>query len=358
MGFLQSLVAEPPITVFQQRQQHLATYSNNFGPLTPASWSATSLAYLKEMEVLTTRKSETQKKPKSEPKEDLDPSPKRKARFPKKPKGEGGHRVKSYACMRGKGRHKQAVPRLDEFNSRNGKRTILSTKDFDGGPDSPTFILSHTKWCAMLTALVLRSRTPFAAYFSKSLAPPQGPSGSAPTVFPLPAPFKQSPFERMPPFWSKERRRKIHRRRALHIMVMALNYWHSGGDFSELKWIGRPQTSAHRSIYGRLKALLLSDVLTPDFSMVRAGRKFPQLLARLSEVSDYVTQHGVASQPYTKTFEGVELQRQQDLLPGLEPYKKADPSRFQIEWKRPLGCDGFPSGWSLYGIPGACSHPQ
>ena len=105
---------------------------------------------------------------------------------------------------------------------------------------------------------------------------------------------------------------------------------HSGGDFSELKWIGRPQTSAHRSIYGRLKALLLSDVLTPDFSMVWAGRKFPQLLARLSEVSDYVTQHGVASQPYTKTFEGVELQRQQDLLPGLEPYKKADPSRFRL----------------------------
>lgn len=87
LGFLQSLVAEPPLTVFQDRQHHLATYSSNFGPLTPSSWSATSLAFLKEMEILSTRKTETQRKPKAEPKEDSDPSPKRKARFPKKPKG-------------------------------------------------------------------------------------------------------------------------------------------------------------------------------------------------------------------------------------------------------------------------------
>ena len=90
LGFLQSLVSEPPLTVFQERQQQVQMYSKSFGALTPASWSATSLAYLKELEVLTTKKAETAKKAKTEEKSEDNPtSPKRKPRYPKKPKGAG-----------------------------------------------------------------------------------------------------------------------------------------------------------------------------------------------------------------------------------------------------------------------------
>lgn len=90
LGFLQSLVAEPPLTVFQERQQQVQMYSKSFGALTPSSWSATSLAYLKELEVLTTKKTETAKKVKAEDAaSDPSPSPKRRPRYPKKPKGEG-----------------------------------------------------------------------------------------------------------------------------------------------------------------------------------------------------------------------------------------------------------------------------
>ena len=88
LGFLQSLVAEPPLTVFQERQQQMQMYSRAFGALTPSAWSATSLSYLKELEVLTTKKAETTKKARSEETvEAPTTSPKRKPRYPKKPKG-------------------------------------------------------------------------------------------------------------------------------------------------------------------------------------------------------------------------------------------------------------------------------
>ena len=91
LGFLQSMVSEPPLTLFQERQQQMQMYSRSFGPLTPAAWSATSLAYLKELEVLTTKKTETAKKSKTEDDggENKTPSPKKKNRYPRRPKGDG-----------------------------------------------------------------------------------------------------------------------------------------------------------------------------------------------------------------------------------------------------------------------------
>ena len=201
---------------------------------------------------------------------------------------------------------------------------------FEGGPDSPDFILDHPKWCSMLTSMVLRSRTSFAAYLAKSFRPSQTVAQSVPTVFPLPVPDSRPLFDRMPPGLSSSKRRSLHLGRALHVMCMALNFWHSGGCFSDLDLIGRPSTATHRSIFRRLKALLLSDVQFPATSMVRAGRRFPQLLARLGELSESVTYNGITSQPYSKDYEGVAVAKRNDLLPGLDPYRKADPERIKI----------------------------
>ena len=88
LAFLLSLVQEPPINVFMERQQSVASHQRTFGPLVPASWAATSVAFLKEMEVLATRKAETKKAaPQPEDAEESSPSPKRRPRFPKRPKG-------------------------------------------------------------------------------------------------------------------------------------------------------------------------------------------------------------------------------------------------------------------------------
>ncbi len=229
------------------------------------------------------------------------------------------------ACRRAK--DKSIGPAGSQEKATSPFRGLFGIHSFEGGPESPDFILDHPKWCSMLTTLVLRSRTTFAAYLSQTFRPRQTGSQSVPTVFPLPVPNTRCPFDRMPPGLSSSKRRSLHLCRALHVMCMALNYWHSGGSFSDLDLIGRPSTSTHRSIFKRMKALLMSDVQFPATSMVRAGRRFPQLLARLGELSDFVTTHGIASQPYSKDYEGMQVKKRQDLLPGLDPYRKADPSR-------------------------------
>ena len=88
-----SLLESPPNQVFQERAQSVAMMDRPFSPLVPPSWAATALAYLKEIEVLSSRKTEIKftKPNKTDPKADADvpstPSPRRRPKFPKKPKG-------------------------------------------------------------------------------------------------------------------------------------------------------------------------------------------------------------------------------------------------------------------------------
>ena len=90
LAFLLSLSEEPPVQLFQDRMVSMHGQSRPFSPLVPSSWSAVCLSYLKEMEVLNTKKAETipRAKAPAAPVNPADPvaSPKRKTRYPKKPK--------------------------------------------------------------------------------------------------------------------------------------------------------------------------------------------------------------------------------------------------------------------------------
>ena len=100
LAYMLTLMEEPPLQMFQDRTFTLAQHSKPFSPLVPPAWTAVCLAYLKDLEVLATKKTETSKrttKPTSpadssaaaaaEP--DSEVSPRRKPRFPKKPKAKG-----------------------------------------------------------------------------------------------------------------------------------------------------------------------------------------------------------------------------------------------------------------------------
>ncbi len=56
------------------------------------------------------------------------------------------------------------------------------------------------------------------------------------------------------------------------------------------------------------------------FDVSLAGRRSPQLIARLSELADAVTSLGVRSSPYDRTFEGRPVPVDNTVLPELEPY--------------------------------------
>eukprot|EP00438_Fugacium_kawagutii_P005252 Skav228634 [mRNA] locus=scaffold204:32195:36586:+ [translate_table: standard] len=81
-----------------------------------------------------------------------------------------------------------------------------------------------------------------------------------------------------------------------------------------------------------LMALVKSDDPSLSFEVCKAGRRFPELTARLSELSDYVTRTGIASVPYTKTYPGTEEEIKVDnsKMPELEPYRDLEVDRLLI----------------------------
>lgn len=208
----------------------------------------------------------------------------------------------------------------DEFED-GGSDAVLrccSLHEKDSPPRRSYVMLNHNYWCAMLGVMCLRSKTRFAAYLRASFQH-RLPPGRLPTVFPIPVP-SGDPFGMKLNGLSASKRRSIHRRRALHVMVMALNFWHSGGSFDDLRWICRTMTPVHRSIHRRLWAYLLSDGQFPAFQLVRAGRRFHQLDARLGELCQAVTSSGMSSSPYSRDFAGMEVPMDNSLYPELEPY--------------------------------------
>lgn len=86
VAFLVSLVEEPPLQVFQDRMVSLHGQGRPFAPTLPTPWAAMVLSYLKEIEILSTKKAETSSSRTDPVGETQSPSPKRKQRYPKAPK--------------------------------------------------------------------------------------------------------------------------------------------------------------------------------------------------------------------------------------------------------------------------------
>ena len=206
--------------------------------------------------------------------------------------------------------------------------------------------MSFPKWCALLVANVLKTRTPFASYLSKSISLSQGGRSTlAPTFFPVPVPYEDA-FNRMPAGLSSSKRRQIHLKRAVHTICMALNFWHSGGCFEDESLLRREPNSLHRCLYGRLVSVIRSDGLSSSFVIKKTGRKLPNLIARLSELSELLTSQG-SSNPYEKTYAGVEKTLDEEDTAGLTPYKDLDPSRLLLHGRGHWDVSNFLSDYMV-----------
>ena len=89
VAYVLSLLEEPPHHVFSERPQSVSALGRPFSPLVPSSWAAVALSYLKEMELITTKKQETRGKPAPAVPKSGDPSspiPPKRPKFPRKPK--------------------------------------------------------------------------------------------------------------------------------------------------------------------------------------------------------------------------------------------------------------------------------
>ena len=92
-AWLLTLLEEPPSQLFHSRGVTANPRTRAFSPLSPVAWTTCALQFLKEVDLITTRRLEslgTPKHPPSAPVEedavDQPPKPPRKPRFPKKPK--------------------------------------------------------------------------------------------------------------------------------------------------------------------------------------------------------------------------------------------------------------------------------
>ena len=184
----------------------------------------------------------------------------------------------------------------------------------------------------MLTTMVLRTRSSFAFYLLKSFRLERSITTSSTTLFPIPLPFTGL-FDRMPPNMSVRDRRSLSIRRAAYIIVFALNYWYYGGPPPDMSHLGRVPNPAHRRIYKRVENFIRSDYGMPSFRVAAAGKRFPQLVARLCELSESMTRLGLGCDTYTKSFAGAEDGFDAEKIPELKPYRDLQADRLRLYGK-------------------------
>ena len=191
-------------------------------------------------------------------------------------------------------------------------------------------VLTFWRWCSSLVKMILRSRTPFAAFLVSTLHLRRSNVTSTSPLFPVPLP-EVGIFDRMPLGMSLRARRRVHLKRVIHIVIMALNYWHGGlKAFPNLSLLARCPSRAHVAIYRRLKSIIAADGLgSGSFEMLVSGRKFPQLVARLGELSDQLTMLGAAG-PYGHMYPGCPVPMNNETIPQLQPYRDLNASRLKI----------------------------
>lgn len=86
IAYVIGLLEEPPSQLFTEKLQSTTALGRPFAPLVPPSWAAVSLSYVKEIDLLSTKKGEVRQKPALKEESENTPSPKRRPRFPKRPK--------------------------------------------------------------------------------------------------------------------------------------------------------------------------------------------------------------------------------------------------------------------------------
>ena len=193
-------------------------------------------------------------------------------------------------------------------------------------------VCTYPKWCAELTSQVLKSKTPFAAYLKISIQQSRGSrvsKAAAPTFFPIPVPHL-GVYGRTPESSSVDSQHNRHLSRATHVIVSALNFWYLGGRHGDIELLRREPNEQHRVLFSRIKLLIRSEefVLVPN--LPKAGRRFPELMARMSELTDALILHGPMSNPYDKNPEISAVSKDDTLDESLQPYHALDPQKIKL----------------------------
>lgn len=111
---------------------------------------------------------------------------------------------------------------------------------------------------------------------------------------------------------------------------MALSFWWSGSCFIPLEHLRRIPSPCQHRLIRRLAGLVLADGPGENFQVLASGCRFPQLVARLSELSDALTKIGAGSGPYERIYPGHDVPLDNSILPELEPYRSLNAARLKV----------------------------
>ena len=119
--------------------------------------------------------------------------------------------------------------------------------------------------------------------------------------------------------------------RLLHIVCMALNFLHSDFVPIPLSVLQRPLNAAQRSLVAHVSRHLKAfGASVGEFVLSDSGRRNPQLLARLSELSRFLSLASASTGDTYADRSGTVVPMHNDAHPGLDPFKALDVSRLRL----------------------------
>ena len=113
-------------------------------------------------------------------------------------------------------------------------------------------------WCGHLLRAVMKTRTPFSEFVRRCNHLQRSDIVSSSPAMPLPLPFLLD-FEAMPSGLSCKKRSKLYFRRAINVVVLALNFWWADFKFVDVEMMRRTPSWQQRLIYNRIASLLRVD---------------------------------------------------------------------------------------------------
>ena len=197
---------------------------------------------------------------------------------------------------------------------------------------------SLSAWVTGMMRALQMSRTPLAYYVIKGIQGCRGQlvSATSTALFPIPLP-RDDAWMGVPEKLGKQRRFRLALRRAVHLVVLALNYVYLSSPMSCLSLLRRSPSAMHSAVYDRVGAFLRAGGPSGEFHALGCGRKSFQLDARFQELLVSLQSLGLeaAGAPYAGSGCGVRVPVVND-RDELVPYRSLDPSRLKIsgtgEW--------------------------
>ena len=197
----------------------------------------------------------------------------------------------------------------------------------DHGPTAGC--LSFRRWSLSFAFRIIRTRTPFAAFLSSILHLHQdGSMPPAKSLFPLPLPYK-GVFRQPDPRMNSRARGRLGIQRVVFVTVAALDYLHAGCSFVPRAALRRPPNAAQTNALRYIERLVRACGAIPPVNVPAASRRSAQLIARLGEVSSFLTKMGPSFDPYGPAFPGV-TQTSEEKEAALSPYRSLQVERLKL----------------------------